>query len=186
MSDLITTVPLTAEELPYVMPDEVLCELVAGELICEPLPGEEHGLVAGAIFGHLFHFVREQGLGRVYAAETGFVLARDPDTVRGPDAAFVSAERAAAAPRRGPYFEGAPDLAVEVVSPGNPKREVAAKVRDYLAAGARAVWVVDPKRRTATVHVPGDAPRTLFPGDSLDGGTILPGFRLPLAGLFEG
>jgi len=116
MPDL-TTAHLTAEDLPYVMPDEELCELVAGSLIREPLPGETHGVVAGRVFGHLFRFVEERRLGRLYAAETGFVLARDPDTVRGPDAAFVSRRRSDATVRRGPFFEGAPDLAVEVLSP---------------------------------------------------------------------
>jgi Uma2 family endonuclease len=184
MSDPATTFSLTAEDLPYVMPDEERCELVAGELIREPLPGEEHGLVAATIVGHLFQFVRERGLGRAFG-ETGFVLARQPDTVRGPDAAFVSTERSATTVRRGPFFEGAPDLAVEVLSPGNTRREIAAKVGEYLAAGGRAVWVIDPKRRTVTVHRPGREPETLGADDLLDGGTVLPGFRLPIAEIFE-
>jgi Uma2 family endonuclease len=185
MSASATAVPLTAEDLPYVMPDEQLCELVAGSLVCEPLPGAEHGLVAATILGHLFRFVHEHGLGRVYAAETGFVLARGPDTVRGPDAAYVSAERSAATVRRGPFFEGAPDLAVEVLSPGNTRREIAAKVREYLAAGAGAVWVVDPARRAVTVHRPGHEPETFSRDEVLDGGSVLPGFRLPVAEIFE-
>lgn len=176
---------LAAEDLPYLQPEEELCELVTGALIREPLPGEEHGLVAGTVFGHLFLFVRAHRLGRMYAAETGFVLARDPDTVRGPDAAFVSTERAAA-PRRGPFFEGAPDLAVEVLSPGNTGQEIAAKVRDYLAAGAGAVWVIDPRHHTVTVHRPGSVPTILCRTDTLDGAPVLPGFRLAVAEVFEG
>ena len=117
---------------------------------------------------------------------TGFVLARNPDTVRGPDAAYVSAERFASTVRRGPFFEGAPDLAVEVLSPGNTRREIAAKVRDYLAAGAGAVWVVDPSRGTVMVHSPDRGSETLTGGDVLDGGTILPGFRLRINKLFSG
>ena len=185
MSKQETSTALTAEDLPYVMPAEELCELVAGSLIREPLPGETHGVVAGRVFGHLFRFVEERGLGRLYAAETGFVLARDPDTVRGPDAAFVSRRRSAATARRGPFFEGAPDLAVEVLSPGNTRAEIADKVRDYLAAGAGAVWVIDPRRETATVHRPGREPQTLTRGDHIEGGTILPGFRLTVAALFD-
>ena len=175
---------LTAEDLPYVMPDEMICELVRGELICESLPGQLHGLVAANVLGHLFRFVREHRLGRIYAAETGFVLARGPDTVRGPDVAFVATDRTGG-PHPGPYFEGAPDLAVEVLSPGNTKREIADKTRDYFAGGARAVWVIDPISETATVHLPGKAPQTLERGDALDGGSVLPGFRLPLAELFD-
>ena len=181
----VSPAPLTAEDLPYVMPDEQLCELVAGTLVREPLPGEEHGLVAATILGRLFRFVHQRRLGHLFAAETGFVLARDPDTVRGPDAAYVSAERFAATVRRGPFFEGAPDLAVEVLSPGNTRREIAAKVRDYLAAGSAAVWVVDPGRRTVTVHRPDPEPETLAGSDVLDGGTVLRGFRLPLEEIFE-
>lgn len=183
---LIATGRLTAEDLPYVMPDEERCELVAGKLIREPLPGEEHGLVAATLLIHLGQFVRDRRLGRVYAAETGFVLSRDPDTVRGPDAAYVAAERAAATVRRGPFFEGAPDLAVEVLSPGNTGGEIAAKVRDYLKAGAGAVWVVDPERRTVTVHRPGGEPETMDRERILDGGAVLPGFRLLVGEIFEG
>ena len=185
MSESVTSLHLTAEELPYLMLDEERCELVAGELIREPLPGEDHGLVAATVLIYLGQYVRERRLGRVYAAETGFILARDPDTVRGPDAAFVSAERSAGAVRRGPYFEGAPDLAVEVLSPGNTRGDIAAKVRDYLTAGAGAVWVIDPGRRAVTVHRPGREGETFSRNDILDGGAVLPGFRLPVAKLFE-
>jgi Uma2 family endonuclease len=185
MSHFISSSRLTAEDLPYVMPDEERCELVAGKLIREPLPGEEHGWVAAAILGRLFAFVREHRLGRLYAAETGFVLARDPDTVRGPDAAFVSHYRASTVIRRGPYFEGAPDLAVEVLSPSNTRGEIAAKVSEYLAAGAEAVWVIDPRSRTVSVHRPGSDPQSLRREDVLDGGSVLPGFRLPVAELFD-
>ena len=185
MSAPISTVPLAAEDLPYLMPEEERCELVAGELIREPLPGEGHGLVAAALVAHLYEFVRDRRLGRVHG-ETGFVVARDPDTVRGPDAAYVSVERSAATVRRGPFFEGAPDLAVEVLSPSNTRQEITAKIREYLSAGAGAVWVVDPARRTVTVHGPDREPRTLSPEDILDGGTVLPGFRLPVAEIFEG
>lgn len=178
--------PIHAEDLPYVAPEEGLSELVAGEVVCEPPPSEEHGWVAGNVFGLLWSFVRERRLGRVYAAETGFVLSRDPDTVRAPDVAFVSAERLAPEARRGPYFEGAPDLAVEVLSPGTGPVVMAAKVRDFLAAGARAVWVVDPARRTVTVHRRDHVPRTLSESDTLDADPAVPGFRLPVRAVFEG
>lgn len=179
------TAPLAAEDLPYLAPEEGLCELVAGELVREPPPGEDHGRVAANVLILMGGFVREHGLGRAYGAETGFVIARDPDTVRAPDAAFVTTERLEAARRRGPYLEGAPDLAVEVISPSNSGIALAAKVRDYLAAGAQAVWVVEPSRRTVTVHRPGRPPETLSSGEVLDGGPVLPGFRLPVRDLFE-
>jgi Uma2 family endonuclease len=186
MADLARTARITAEDLPYLAPEEGLCELVAGEIVREPAPGEEHGWVAGNLLALLGHFVREHRLGRFYAAETGFVVARGPDTVRAPDAAFVSYERLATTIRRGPYFEGAPDLAVEVLSPSNTRAEMAAKVRDFLAAGARAVWVVDPSREEVTVHRPGRPPETLSRTDTLDAGSAVPGFRLPVRDIFEG
>jgi Uma2 family endonuclease len=185
MSDPARIVPLTAEDLPYLAAEEGHSELVAGDLVREPPPGEEHGWLAGAVFGHLFRFVWERRLGRMYAAETGFVLARDPDTVRAPDAAFVSAARVAGTARRGPYFEGAPDLAVEVVSPGDSRQSVAAKVREYLAAGGNVVWVVDPRERSVTVHRKGGAVITLTVEDTLDGAPVLPGFQLPVRAIFE-
>lgn len=185
MTDLARTAYVTAEDLPYLAPEEGLCELVAGEIVREPAPGEEHGWVAGSLLVHLGRFVLEHRLGRIYAAETGFVLARGPDTVRAPDAAFVSAERLAAAACRGPYFEGAPDLAVEVLSPGNAPAAMAAKVRDFLAAGARAVWVVDPSRQEVTVHRSDRPPETLSRKDTLDGAPAVPGFRLPVREIFE-
>ena len=119
MSELPLVSPIRAEDLPYLAEAEGRCELVEGNIVREPPPGQGHGSVAGTILVHVGRFVLERGLGKIYAAETGFVLARDPDTVRCPDAAFVSAERLAAASGHGPYFEGAPDLAVEVLSPGN-------------------------------------------------------------------
>jgi len=184
MSEISLDWPIRAEDLPYLTEAEGRCELVEGNIIREPLPGQGHGSVAGTILVHVGRFVLERGLGKIYAAETGFVLARDPDTVRGPDAAFVSAERLAAACGHGPYFEGAPDLAVEVLSPGNSAREIAQKVREYLAAGGRAVWVVDPVWRTVTVHRPGQPPRTFGSEEILDGTPVLPGFRIRVSELF--
>ena len=185
MADLASPTSLTAEDLPYLAPEEGSCELVTGELVREPPPGEGHGWVAGKILVHVGRFVLDHGLGRIYAAETGFVLARNPDTVRCPDAAFVSSERLMSTAMRGPYFEGAPDLAVEVVSPGDTMREVGEKVEDYLASGAQAVWVVDSAGETVTIHRPAHEPRALSRGDTLDGAPALTGFRLPVAWIFD-
>lgn len=184
MADLVTPARLlTAEDLPYLAPEEERSELVAGSLVREPPPGAEHGGIAAAVAAHLYPFVREHRLGRVYG-ETGYVLASDPDTVRAPEASFVSDRRLAAARWRGPYLVGAPDLAVEVKSPGDAEREVVGKAREYLAAGAQAVWVIDPRRQSVTVHRPGREPAELDRGDVLDGAPYLPGLRVPIAELF--
>lgn len=174
---------LTAEDLYELAVDEVRTELVRGDVVCEPPAGFDHGVRAGEIGYHLRRYLEDHPLGVVCGAETGFVLSRAPDTVRAPDAAFVSWERATrlAAPER--FFEGAPDLAAEVVSPGDSGREVEEKVRDYLAAGTRLVWVIDPRRSTVTVHRPDAAPGVLTPKDVLDGGDLLPGFSLAVSRL---
>jgi len=116
------------------------------------------------------------------AAETGFLLARDPDTVRAPDLAFVRAERAPP-PSRG-YYPGAPDLAVEVLSPDDRPAYVRDKVGEWLEAGALAVWVVGPQRRTVAVHRTGEEPRLLDETETLRGGEPLPGFVLRVRDLF--
>jgi Uma2 family endonuclease len=175
--------PLTVEDLPWLAPEEGRAELVAGTLVREPPPGEGHGGMAVDVVALLDPFVREHGLGRVFV-ESGYVLASDPDTVRGPDVSFVSAERLATGARRGPYLVGAPDLAVEIVSPSDGWRQVAAKVAEYLAADGRAVWVIDPGRQTVTTHLPDRPPTTLGRHDTLHGASYLPGLRLPVADLF--
>lgn len=170
----------TAEDLYDLPLDDVRAELVRGDVVCEPPAGFGHGVGALEIGYHLRRFLEDHPLGVACGAETGFVLSRDPDTVRAPDAAFVTRERADRFAAREKFFEGAPDLAAEVVSPGDSWRQVADKVRDYLTAGTRLVWVIDPRRRTVTVHRPGTAPRVLGEDDLLDGGEVLPGFAVPV------
>jgi Uma2 family endonuclease len=131
-----------------------------------------------------------RGLGEVYAAETGFQLATDPDTVQGPDFAFVGRERADAAEEAdGPYFPGAPDLAVEVVSPNDAYAEVDDTVATWLAFGAKVVVVVNPRRRRVSVHRPGPMPgqtevRTLTEAETLTIPELFPGWSLPVAAIF--
>jgi len=175
--------PLTAENLYDLPLDDVRAELVRGDLVCEPPAGFEHGVRTAGIGYHLQRFVEDHPIGVVCGAETGFVLFRDPDTVRAPDVAFVTRERAERFAEKEKYFEGAPDLAAEVVSPGDSMREVAEKVRDYLAAGTRQVWIIDSKRRSVTVHRPDADPRVLGPDDLLEGGDLLPGFSLRVSRL---
>jgi len=121
----------------------------------------------------------------VLSAETGFLLARRPDTVRAPDVAFVSAERLEQARTTRGFFPGPPDLAVEVLSPTDRAGEVHAKVADYLAAGTRLVWVVEPGRHTIRVYRTLLAPKTVGQEATLDGEEVLPGFRLPVSAVFS-
>jgi Uma2 family endonuclease len=179
-----TTKLVTADELLVMPKDGFRYELVKGELKRVPPTGREHGGVTMELASPLHLYVKLNRLGRVYAAETGFKLESNPDTVRAPDIAFVRAERIEAAGRVQGYGEGAPDLAVEVLSPGNTKREMAEKVEQYFAAGARLVWVVSPKLKTVTVYRSLTDITTLTEKDTLDGGEVVPGFQIPVAEIF--
>ena len=159
------------------------CELVAGELQTMAPSGFEHGWVTSELHRRLSQFVIANKLGWIIAAETGFVLARDPDTVRAPDVGLVSNEQIARIGVPRSYFPEAPILAVEVVSPSDRRREVADKVAWWLAAGAKQVWVVRPQERTVAVHATGrDA--VVFAVDETLTGDVVPGFTCPVAELF--
>ncbi len=175
---------VTADELLRMPDDGFRYELVRGELKRMSPTGDEHGEVTMRLASPLYQYVTLKNLGKVYAAETGFKLESDPDTVRAPDIAFVSMERIQAAGRIQGYRGGAPDLAVEVLSPGNTKREMAEKVKDYFAAGARLVWIVNPKLKTVTVYRSLTDIRTLTEKDTLDGGEVIPGFQYSITELF--
>ncbi len=175
---------ITARELSK-HPPQGRWELIRGEIQMMAPAGFDHGAtiinLAFLMAGH----VKKHKLGIVTGAETGFVLTRNPDTVRGADIAFVRAERLKDKPRPTSFWMGAPDLAVEVLSPEDRAGEVAEKVDDYLAAGALLVWVVNPKRKTIIVHEPMQPSRTLQATDTLEGGTVLPGFRCKVGKAFE-
>jgi len=174
---------VTAEQLERMGERGHFFELRRGELVPVNPPGGEHGALAVALAAELWAFARDRGLGRVYT-ESGFVLSRGPDTVRGPDVSFVSTEREAVAGLRRGFLQAAPDLAVEIWSPDNSMPSLRSKAREYLAAGTRCVWLIDPRRRAVELHAPGRPITTLTGGDTLDGAGILPGFELPLARLF--
>jgi Uma2 family endonuclease len=174
---------MTVEEL-YGLPDDgYKHELVRGELVKMPPPGEEHGVRANYIGYRLSDIVIPAKLGRVMV-ETGYHLTRDPDTVRAPDVSFVRRERYEGAPS--PRFrEGAPDLAVEIVSPGDTLTEILEKVQEYLTYGAQLVWVVEPKTQTVTVYRADGSVQVLrTPSDRLSGEELIPAFSITLKDLF--
>ena len=181
----VLTQPMTADEL-LAMPDDGFCyELVKGELIRMPPPGFEHGVRTIKLTTPLDNHVSAHRLGVVCAAETGFLLAQNPDTVRAPDIAFVRRERIEKAGEVKGYWVGAPDLAVEVTSPGDTIREVEYKAAQWLEAGARMVWVVNPKLRTVTVYRSLTDIVVLTEKDTLDGGDVVPGFQIRVAEIFS-
>lgn len=163
------------------------CELVRGEIVMMSPAGFEHGVITQRVAALLHAFVSKRGLGVVTAAETGFLLSRSPDTVRAPDVAFVSASRIPRGRIVG-YFEGAPDLAVEVLSPTDlhdaaARVRAAAKLDGWLEAGCREVWGFDPSSRTVTIHHPAAPEAVLHGTDALTSST-LPGLTIAIAEIF--
>ena len=158
-------------------------ELVKGELIEMAPPGGIHGGIAANLVAALHPYVRQNNLGQIMV-ETGYNLERDPDTVRAPDVSFIRAERVSPEGLPRGFVTGAPDLAVEVVSPSDTAAEVEAKVHDYLRSGTQRVWVVySSTRRIVTYSVDGSV-RWYHEGDSLQDEELLPGFSLPLREIF--
>ena len=145
--------------------------------------GAKHGSIISKINARLERFVEENSLGWVMGAETGFQIGHNPDTVRAPDVAFISRARCLSGLPEA-FFQGAPDLAVEVLSPGDRASKVLAKVQVWLSAGCSQVWLVDPATRTVTVHRRADQIERFGAGDELPGGDLLPGFRLAVAEIF--
>lgn len=160
------------------------CELEEGRIVRVSPAGWKHGKVLARIIAKVATFVERKKLGLVVSGETGFLVRRDPDTVRAPDLAFVShATLGTSEPAGETYFPCAPDLAVEVLSPDDSWVKIEKKTREYLDAGAKAVWVVNPE--TESVHVyEGAAVRVLTKKDKIDGGDALRGFMTAVRGFF--
>jgi Uma2 family endonuclease len=164
--------------------DESRTGLVGGSRLLEPPAGGEHGTLAAALIVAIGNFVSRHGLGVVCGSDTGFILAVDPPTVRAPDVAFVAQARCLpeGVPRR--YWPLAPDLAVEIVSASNTAEQLQDKVADYVGAGTRLIWLVYPRTRSAIVYRAEKTAILIEESDFLDGGEVLPGFRLPLSEIF--
>jgi Uma2 family endonuclease len=173
---------LTADDLLVLSREGQRWELVRGVLVEMTPTGDIHGVVTMWLGHLLLAYVDEHDLGEVTAAETGFRLATDPDTVRAPDVGVILKERLV--PLTGGYYPLAPDLAVEVVSPGDSASLIHDKVRDYLQAGTRLVWIVYPSSRTVAVHTAQGA-ETFSGDDVLSGELVLPGFSLAVSEVFK-
>jgi Uma2 family endonuclease len=172
---------VTADELLAMPEDGIRRELVAGELREMVPAGGDHGEVGMRFGWRLAQFVETGNLGVVYTSDTGFCLARDPDTVRCPDVGFIAKEQYA---RFQGVVDRAPDLVVEVVSPHDTYSEVRSKVHQYLDAGTRMVILVDPPARTIDVYRSRTDVRELTLGDVLEGEDVVPGWRLPVRDIF--
>ena len=158
-------------------------ELVNGEVVVAPPAGEEHGWIEKRLARRLDESIEDAGLGLVFA-ESGYVLRRSPDIVRGPD---VSIRRSLSGAIGRGFFVGSPDVAVEIVSPNDVAHDVQRKVAEYLGAGVARVWTVWPETRSVTVHVPGGASQTYGADDTLRDDALgfdAPGFALTVADVF--
>ena len=174
---------ITADELLMMPDDGKRYELIRGVLSEKVAPGYPHGIVVSRTIAALSNYSDANDYGSVTAGDPGHRLERNPDTVRAPDVAWI-------APGRVPegivgYPDFAPDLAVEVKSPGNSYAELADKALMWLSYGSREVWMMDPERVNVTRHRPGVPPEILYEDDILGGGDLLPGFTIPVWRLFR-
>jgi Uma2 family endonuclease len=183
----VTRKPITAEEFARMPdpPDGSRQELVRGEIETMSRPGFRHGKVSFRIAKILDKHVELNRLGHV-VPETGVVTEHGPDTVRGPDVAYWTCDKAPLDKEPEEYPDVVADLCVEVLSPRQDRKKIFEKVREYLWAGVRLVWVVDPEDRTVTVYRSPEEGRLLHEGATVSGGDVLPGFSVPVAEFFTG
>ena len=174
--------PMTADELLRASFPNRRTELIRGVLVVREPAGGRHGRVAAELARLIGTHVHDNDLGVVYGAETGFTIAREPDTVRAPDVAFVRRDRVPAADPVG-FLPIAPDLAVEVLSPSDRPGETLAKVGDWLEAGTPLIWVIDPERRQSRIYRADGTDSLLGERDQLSGEDVLPGFVLSLGAI---
>jgi Uma2 family endonuclease len=178
-----STTPITAEAL-FQMGDIGRCELVRGEIVKMAPAGFDHGNIESRIDRQVGGFVTAHDLGVVVTGETGFILSRNPDTVRAADVAFLRKQRVPAEGSPG-FFDGPPDLAIEVISPSDRMSDVHAKIEEWLAAGTQSVWAVDPPNRWIDVYQ-GDGKVVRYrAADTLRDERFLPGFTMQLAEVFR-
>jgi len=172
---------MTAEELLATNIPNKNTELVRGRLVVRELSGAHHGITTAALAAQLGNHLHLTGAGLAVIA-AGFTLFRAPDTVRAPDIAFVRRERL---PSRisDTYLELAPDLVIEVLSPNDRPGEILAKVADWLEAGSRLVWVIDPERRIGRIYRQDGTENSITADGQLDGEDVLPGFSCPLVSI---
>jgi Uma2 family endonuclease len=180
---MVTTRLYTAEELAE-MPTDEPWELWEGELRKVPGAGLEASGLAQWIGVLITLFVRPRGLGLVTGSDGTFILRRDPDVVVVPDVAFTKWEQFPGGRPPSSYFPGRPELAVEVKSPSDRRRDIEEKLDHYRNAGVPLVWWVFPEDRSVEVYRRGELVAALHEGDVLDGEDVLPGFTLPVSEIF--
>ena len=180
-----STALMTAEELMKLPDDGFRYELINGELKKMPPPGHPHGRIAFRLSVFLGQFILDRGLGEGFATDTGFKLTSNPDTVLAPDLAFITNERFGEGKDTEGYWRGAPELAVEVLSPSDRPGKVNKKILQWFSFGTQQVWVVDPKHSTVAVYRSESDITTFSGSDYLEAQDLLPGFRISLERIFK-
>jgi Uma2 family endonuclease len=186
MSNTTTQTPLLTAEEYFLLPEPPngsKQELVHGKVAIMSNPGWRHGEVQGNVYFAIKLFLKSNPIGRV-AVESGVITDRKPDTVRGPDVSYYSKERLPLDKELIGWHDQAADLCVEVASPSNSLKQLKAKAKEYLFAGVRLVWIIDPEDRTVTIITEPLESRTLEAEATLDGGDVLPGFSCKVSELF--
>jgi Uma2 family endonuclease len=181
MTPIVETRLYTAEEF-FDIHDGLRTELVRGVIVVREGPQKPHACTCAQLTGALIVYLDAHPIGIAFA-ETTYVTERGPDSVRVPDISVVLRDNLVLDPARR-YERRVADLAIEIISPTNREREAMRKTAEYLAAGARLVWNASPERRNVTVHAPDAVPYVVGMGEMLDGGDVLPGFRVPVAKIF--
>ena len=182
---MTTTNPLAADDLLRLASKDVRGELIQGELCETASVGGRHGEIAAMLISELVAHVRPRRLGRVAGTDAGILLEREPDTVREPDIAFISAETLPLDVTVSSYYDVVPDLVVEIISPNDGPRAAHDRARMWLSYGVGVVWLIDPEARTVAVHRPDSPGVTLGQSDTLEGGPALPDFTCPVRNIFS-
>lgn len=175
---------ITAEAFAALPRDGWRAELIRGEVVTMPAAFTDHGETAMNLGAIVTTYVKAQHLGKTFAAETGFLIARNPDTVRAPDFAFIQTSRVTPVASTTGWGQVIPDLVAEVVSSSDRSNEIDQKVRMWLDAGVQLVWVLYPQTRTIFAHTPNAPVSMLKSGGVLAGGDVLPGFSVAVDEIF--
>jgi len=179
-----STALMTAEELMNLPDDDLRHELINGELVTVPLPKAPHARAATRLGAPLVQFVEDHDLGEVYIGDVGYQLTWNPDTALGPDVSFMSKQRLKEMGEVEGYWQGPPDLAVEVLSAGDRRGKVNKEISLWLGSGTKQVWIVDPKHRTVMIYRSESDTTTFSGSDYLESQDLFPGFRLSLDRIF--
>ncbi len=176
---------MTFEEVAELDPDRDGGELEAGRFVPVTRNTWNHGVIVGNAYAALRTYVRAHPGWSISVGDPGTKLQGNPPTLRGPDVGVIRAERVPSGKGVAGWLEGAPDLAVEVSGDAQGWSELMTKALEYLGAGARMVWLLDPDARRVVVCTPPSSVKVLGPNDALEGGDVLPGFRCAVSELFE-